>query len=246
MRNSIKSWIISVAFATMPMNVNADNFLVNKEWMKDNIEVSLYDNLISDDFVKSEWTTELLKLQWVDRKIVANAALNYFDSEVKMFKLSKEAKDKITIILYSYLSTHPVLVIWENGKMEFVIDNKVEFARMVKQFSNVIFDDMPFVVRKVIIPVFFWGRDAIQSKLDNLSGTVMNMKEKQYKDVVFDYLAWIIKRVAVSVNWNMKIGDYYNSVINYYPNKHSAKIMKDLDKLWLKDQDIKSLKYPFK
>jgi hypothetical protein len=79
-----------------------------------------------------------------------------------------------------------------------------------------------------------------------LDGTVMNMKEKQYKDVVFDYLAWIIKRVLVSVNWDMKVGDYYNRVVNYYPNKYSGEIMKDLDNLWLKDQDIKNLKYPFK
>ena len=248
MRDSIKTWIIWAAFATMPLNVNADNFLVNKGWIKDNIEISLYDNLISNDFVKfnSEWTAEVLKVQWIDHRIVTNAALSYFDDEVKMFKLSKEAKDEIVSILYSYLSTHPVLIMWDNWNVEFVIDNKNEFAKMVKQFSNVIFNDMPFFIRKVIIPVFFGGNDALQDKLNNLDGTVMNLKEKQYKDVVFDYLAWIIKRVVVSVNWNMKVGDYYNKVVNYYPNKHSNKIMGDLDKLWLKDKDIKNLKYPFK
>jgi len=60
---------------------------------------------------------------------------------------------------------------------------------MVRQFSGVIFNDMPFLIRKVIVPVFFGGSDGIQHKLSNLDGTVMNMKEKQYKDVVFDYLA---------------------------------------------------------
>jgi len=232
----------------MPLNVNANNFLINKELSKNNTEISLYDNLNSDSFVKvnSEWTTETLKMQWIDYRIVTNAALSYFDDEVKMFKLSKEAKDEIVSILYSYLSTHPVLIMWDNWNVEFVIDNKNEFAKMVKQFSNVIFNDMPFFIRKVIIPVFFGGNDVLQDKLNNLDGTVMNLKEKQYKDVVFDYLAWIIKRVVVSVNWNMKVGDYYNKVVNYYPNKHSNKIMGDLDRLWLKDQDIKNLKYPFK
>ena len=160
-----------------------------------------------------------------------------------MFKLSKEAKDKITIILYSYLSTHPVLVIWENGKMEFVIDNKVEFARMVKQFSNVIFDDMPFVVRKVIIPVFFWGRDAIQSKLDNLSGTVMNMKEKQYKDVILDYVAGIAKRVAGSINWKITVGEYYDDISSYYPNRNWKRIREELNNSGQADLDIKNYKY---
>jgi len=248
MRNSIKTWIISTALMTMPLNVNAENFFVNKELLKNKSEISLYENLNSDNFVKVEtkWSNEVLKMQWIDYRIVTDAALSYFDDEVKMFKLSKEAKDEIVSILYSYLSTHPVLMMDNGWRVEFVIDNKREFSNMVKQFSNVIIGDMPFFIRKVIIPVLFGGNDALQYKLNNLDGTVMNMKEKQYKDVVFDYLAWIIKRVVVSVNWNMMVWDYYNKVVNYYPNKHSAKIMNDLDKLWLKNQDIKNLKYPFK
>ena len=248
MNNMIKSSVMWVAFATMSLNSGADNFIINKEKVTDNIEISLYDNLGSNIFSKekSKWSMETLKLQWVDHRIVTNAALSYFEEEVKMFKLSQEAKDKITLILYSYLSDHPVLRIWENWKVKFVIDNKKEFAYMVKQFSNVIIDDMPFLIRKVIIPVFFWWNDVLQNKLSNLDWTVMNMKEKQYKDVVFDYLAWIIKRVIVSINWNMKVWDYYNSVVSYYPNKYSGKIMKDLDNLWIKDQEMKNLEYPFK
>ena len=72
------------------------------------------------------------------------------------------------------------------------------------------------------------------------------MKEKQYKDVIFDNVAWIVKRVAISVKWNMKIGKFYDSVSSYYPNQNSNNIRIELDKLWLKDQDIKNLKYPFK
>jgi hypothetical protein len=36
----------------MPLNVNATNFSINKELSKNNIEISLYDNLNSDSFVK--------------------------------------------------------------------------------------------------------------------------------------------------------------------------------------------------
>jgi hypothetical protein len=43
--------------------------------------------------------------------------------------------------------------------VEFVIDNKNEFAKMVKLFSTVIFNDMPFLIKKVIIPVFFGGSE---------------------------------------------------------------------------------------
>ena len=111
---------------------------------------------------------------------------------------------------------------------------------------NIILDDMPFLVRKIIIPLFLWWNDAIQQKLDNLDTTAMEMKEKQYKDVVFDNVAWIVKRVAISLKWNMKIGKFYDSVDSYYPNQNSNNIRMELDRLWLKDQDIKNLKYPFK
>ena len=72
--------------------------------------------------------------------------------------------------------------------MEFVIEDKKDFELMVKQFITTVLDDMPFFVRKIVIPLFFGGNDAIQQKLDNLYETAMNLKEKEYKDVVFDYI----------------------------------------------------------
>ena len=42
MRNSIKTWIISTALMTMPLNVNGENFLVNKELLKNKSEILLY------------------------------------------------------------------------------------------------------------------------------------------------------------------------------------------------------------
>jgi len=44
----------------------------------------------------------------------------------------------------------------------------------------------------------------------------------------------------------MKIGKFYDTVNIYYPNQNYSNIKTELDKLWLKDQDIKNLKYPFK
>jgi hypothetical protein len=35
-------------------------------------------------------------------------------------------------------------------------------------------------------------------------------------------------------------------VDSYYPNQNSNNIRLEISKLWLKDQDIKNLKYPFK
>jgi hypothetical protein len=38
--------------------------------------------------------------------------------------------------------------------MKFVMDDKKEFALMAKKVLNVVIENMPFLVRKVIIPLF--------------------------------------------------------------------------------------------
>ena len=246
MKNSIKMWVVSVAFATMPLNVSGNDFEnCNNNLRNEEINTSLFENLKSREFgliLNKEWINVVV----VDPKIIDDAVMNYFDEEVKMFKISKKAKDRISLLLADYLSTHSVLKIWSDWNLIFEIDNKKDFSLMVKQFVNIVLDDMPFLVRKIIIPLFLWWNDAIQQKLDNLDTTTMEMKEKQYKDVIFDNVAWIVKRVAISVKWNMKIGKFYDSVDSYYPNQNSNNIRMELDRLWLKDQDIKNLKYPFK
>jgi len=246
MRDSIKTWIISATFATMPLNINGNSFEnYNKNLKNEEINTSLFENLkrINPEPI---WNKECIDIEVVNPKIINDAVMSYFDEEVKMFKVSKEAKNQISILLSDYLSKHSILKIWSDGNLIFEIDDKKAFSWMLKQFVNIILDDMPFLVRKVIIPLFLWSHSTIQQKLDNLDFTVMNMKEKQYKDIVFDNVAWIVKRVAITVKWNMKIGKFYDRVDNYYPNKNSNKIRMELDKLWLKDQDIKNLKYPFK
>jgi hypothetical protein len=39
--------------------------------------------------------------------------------------------------------------------MNFVIDDKKAFLQLVKQFVGIVIDDMPFLVRKLAIPLFF-------------------------------------------------------------------------------------------
>ena len=246
MRNSIKTWKISAVFATMPLNINGNSFeKYNKNLKNNEISTSLFENLKSTE-PSLIWNKEYINVIAVDPKIIDNAVMSYFNEEVKMFKISQKAKDRISLLLANYLSNHSVLKIWSDWNLIFEIDNKKDFSLMVKQFVNIILDDMPFLVRKIIIPLFLWWNDAIQKKLDNLDTTAYEMKEKQYKDVVFDNVAWIIKRVAASVKWNMKIGNFYDTVNGYYPNQNYSSIKTEIDQLWLKDQDIKNLKYPFK
>lgn len=230
----------------MPLDINGNSFENYDRNLKNNeINTSLFENLKSTE-PSLIWNKEYINVVAVDPKIIDNAVMSYFNEEVKMFKISQKAKDRVSLLLSNYLSNHSVLKIWSDWNLIFEIDNKKDFSLMVKQFVNIILDDMPFLVRKIIIPLFLWWNDAIQQKLDNLDATVMDMKEKQYKDVVFDDVAEIVKRVAISVKWNMKIGKFYDSVDSYYPNQNSNNIRMELDRLWLKDQDIKNLKYPFK
>ena len=243
MKSLVKAPLISVAFATMPLNSNAE-FCNHRNDCVNSINTSLFENL-NRDSVMFDWSTENLESAKVNPKIIIDAVLNYFDEDVKMFKLSQKAKNRLTELLNSYLLSHWVLKVWNNWNLIFEIDNKREFALMVKNFVNIVLDDMPFLVRKVVIPLFLGWNDAIQQKLDNLDDTLMHMKEKQYKDIMLDYVAWFIKRVAISSKSSMKIGTYYDTISGYYPNENSGKIRLDLDKLWLKNQDIKNLKYPF-
>lgn len=247
MNNLVKSAAIWASIAFMPINADANKFDIDYKNMKDGTSTELFVNLKgkSDNMIL-EWVGENLDWEPVNPALVVNAVLNYFEEEVKSFDLSSEAKLEIVGILSPYLRVHPILKISDTWEVIFVIDDKKEFTQMVKKLVKVVIDDMPFLLRKVAIPIFFGGAGSIQRSLDNLDVTVMNMKEKQYKDVVFDYLWGIIKRVLKSANKEMKIWDYYDDIRRYYLNRNSAKIMSELEGLWLKNQDMKNLKYPFK
>jgi len=247
MKDAIKTSTIWIAFATIPLNINASFSNQQTKLLKNNTKISLYDNLSKDssNLIKNGKSINISDLSTINSHIIVNAVSDYFDEEVKAFKLSKQAKEKLNRTLNSYLSKHSILRIWNDWTVRFIIDDKKAFSKMVKDFTNIIIDDMPFLIKKVVIPLFLWWNNSIQQKLNNLESTAMNLKENQYKDIIFDYIWWIVKRVVSSTNWKMKIWDFYNSINSYYPNKHHINIMKQLNNLWLTNQDIKNLKYPF-
>lgn len=228
--------MISMMFANVPLNVSADSF-ENDLLNNTNFELSNTLNYQDDKEILSSY---------VDSRIITKAIFDYFDEEVKKYKLSSEARVKVSSILNSYFTAHPVLVIWNGWRMSFVIYDKKEFCRVVKQLVNIILDDMPSFVRKVWVLLLFGGENVLQEKLSNLWNTLMNMKEKQYKDVIFDYVWWIVKRVASSVNWRMTIKQYYNDINKYFPNKNLENITQELSITWNWNVDIKYMKYPFK
>ena len=106
MRNSIKTWIISAVFATMPLNINGNSFeKYNKNLKNNEISTSLFENLKSTE-PSLIWNKEYINVIAVDPKIIDNAVMSYFNEEVKMFKISQKAKDRISLYLDNYLSNH--------------------------------------------------------------------------------------------------------------------------------------------
>lgn len=248
MRDLIKSVALWASIAFIPLNMDSKD-LNSAKVMKDKTNSELFMNFGKENFsgfVSNGENLECQNFTPISPRIIINAALKYFDEEIRAFDLSLEAKQEISKILAQYLAVHSILKVWSDRNVIFVIENKKDFSNMMKQLVKVIIDDMPFLLRRVAIPVFFGWVSSIQRSLDNLDVTAMNMKEKQYKSVVFDYMWWIVKRVLISINGDMKIWDYYNSVRRYYPNRNSDKIMQELETLWLKDKDVKNLVYPFK
>lgn len=248
MKDLIKSVAVWASIAVMPLNMDLKDLNLTQT-MKDKTNSELFMNFGKENFsgfVSNGENLERQNLTPINPKLIINAALKYFDEEVRAFDLSLEAKQEISGILAQYLAAHSILKVWSDWRVIFVIENKKDFSNMMKQLVKVIIDDMPFLLRRVAIPVFFGWVSSIQRSLDNLDVTAMNMKEKQYKSVVFDYMWWIMKRVLISMNGDMKIWDYYNSIRRYYPNRNSDKIVQELETLWLKDKDMKNLQYPFK
>ena len=140
----------------MPLNINGNSFENYDRNLKNNeINTSLFENLKSTE-PSLIWAKEYINVVAVDPKIIDNAVMSYFNEEVKMFKISQKAKDRVSLLLSNYLSNHSVLKIWSDWNLIFEIDNKKDFSLMVKQFVNIILDDMPFLVRKIIIPLFLW------------------------------------------------------------------------------------------
>lgn len=232
MKNSIKAWVIWLTMAAMPLSVSSDNSERNNLKNQTNIELS----------TALQNSIDSMNL-YIPPQTMTQATLNYFDEEVKLYKLSPGARSKITSLLNSYFSSHYIFMMNEDWNLEFVIDDKKEFSLMVKNLVNIVIDDIPFFVRRVWVPIFLWSDETIQRKLDNLDDTFFNLKEKQYKDVVLDYIGWISKRVASSTNWKITVWEYYEWFSQYYPNKNWKHILEELNRSGQAKQDIKNYKY---
>lgn len=232
MNNFIKAWIISAAIATSPLTVSSENF--GKDNLKNQTNIELTTAL--------QGNGETMNL-YISPAVMTKAVLDYFDEEVKLYKLSNNAKTQITSILNTYFTSHYIFQMKDSWKLEFVIDDKKEFSLMVKNLVNVVINDIPFFVRKVRVPIFLGSNETIQRKLDNLDTTFFDLKEKQYKDVVLDYIGGIAKRVASSINWEITVGEYYGGFSSYYPNKNWKHISDELTRSGHAKQDIRNYKY---
>jgi hypothetical protein len=91
----------------MPLNIGGNNFEnYNKNLRNEEINTSLFENLNrSNSIILNKECIEVI----VDPKVIDNAVMDYFDEEVKMFKISQKAKDRISSLLSNYLSTHSIL-----------------------------------------------------------------------------------------------------------------------------------------
>ena len=251
MKNWIWASLVWIALAASPFSdIKADN-LVGKndlELSDDNIKTDLFRSLNKNNpnEITLQSAIESGTLSPIDAKIVINATLDYFDKQVHLYSLKGEARENVQIILRNYLSAHPILKKNSEWEMLFVIDNKAEFASMIKNLANTLFDWMPKVIREIAIFIAFWWNEELQKTLNNLDSTVMNLPIKQYKDIVFDYFLWIVKNVASTMGLEITLRDYYTAVYKYYPNKNHVKILEELEKTWKLDEDVRNLKYPFK
>lgn len=250
----MKKWIwlslLWLSLTTWPISaMKTDNFIEkNKiEIQEDSTKYKLFNSLNNQsEQTTLQWDIESLALVPIDARIVTDAALSYFDEEVKLYSLKWEERKQVETILMEYLSSHPVLQKNINWEILFIIDDKKEFAKTIKNLANTLFDWMPKVIRDIAVFLVFWWNEGLQKKLDNLDSTVMNLSLKQYKDIVFDYFWWIVKRICSSVGWKMTVRNYYNSVHKYYPNKNHNQLLNELNKTWQLDDNMIVLKYPFK
>lgn len=234
MGRRLNSVIVSIALGISSLS-SADSTRSMDGSCMDGVRIELSGALRSNDINES--------LSIVDSKVAVDAVMNYFDDDVKKFKLSVKARAQIKSILDLYFASHTFFAVDNLGNIKFYIDDKKEFSKMLKGVMNVVIEDMPFLVRKIVIPLFLWWNDAIQRKLDNLDVTVYNMKEKQYKDIIFDCVAWITKKVCININWKTTVGEYYGSISKYFPNKNWNHVLQELNASGQSDLDIKKFKY---
>ena len=90
--------------AAIPLNVDANSFDNNKNDLTNQTNIELSTVLANRD------KTEVVNI-YVDPKVVTKAMLDYFDEEVKMYKLSPKAIAQIIPILNDYFDNHCIFSI---------------------------------------------------------------------------------------------------------------------------------------
>ena len=90
--------------AAIPLNVDANSFDNNKNDLTNQTNIELSTVLANRD------KTEVVNI-YVDPKVVTKAMLDYFDEEVKMYKLSPKARAQIIPILNDYFDNHCIFSI---------------------------------------------------------------------------------------------------------------------------------------
>lgn len=222
-----------------PLSVSADNFNGNQKAITERTLSNLFSTMKSKDNLN-------ILSYWVDARIITNAALSYFDEEVKLYKLDWEPREKVESLLLSYFAKHPIIRVRQDGNLLFQIDDKEEFSVMIRKLADAILWWMSPFLRTIAITIAFWWNSWLESKLSDLDKTVWELKTKEYRNIVFDYLGWIVKRIAQSVNWKMTVKWYYDEVSSYYPNKNSKQIMDEVSVSGQSYYNITKMQYPFK
>ncbi len=239
MGKSLNASIISVALAVAPASWLAMEEAIKQDIVKDSAKSEL-SIALNDSNAREKMT------MWVDVKVFVEAALSYFDEEVKLYHLKWEARQKVKNLLLSYFSAHPILVVDNAWNMMVKIDDKVAFSNMIRNLTYTLLDGMPAPIRTIAVFIAFGWNSGLEKQLKDLDVTLYNMKVSNYRNIVFDYVGWIITRVANEIGWNMTLKDYYNNVSTYYSNKNWEQISNELREMKLEKVDIKNLKYPFK
>lgn len=251
MKDIVKVWIISGVMSVAPLSAS-DSSLSNQNNIEEKIasEIgSVINNFdivgVDDKEIKDQNGNINTISYWINARIVTDAALSYFDEEVRLYDLKWEPREKVESTLMKYLSKHPILRVTKDGDLIFVIDDKNAFSSMLKELADAILSGMSPLMRGIAITIAFWWNSWLEAKFSDLNKTLMEARAIEFKNIVFDYAWWIFKRVAKSVNWKMTIKWYYDYVTSYYPNKNGSRILDELNASGQANNDIKTLEYPF-
>ena len=142
MKNEIWASIVWAALAIAPLSgLKANNFFGNNNirWLWNKVNTELYHSLDKDNLntLSLQQSKEHEVLVPIDSKIVIDAALSYFDEEVKLYSLKWEARENVVLILQNYLASYPILKknFEHNAKQIEQLDASVVFA--VKQQNRI-------------------------------------------------------------------------------------------------------------